>query len=406
MFVPLDLVSGSWQIGGGGNPVTFQRSTDNPVFAPPDEGPGVSRREAFQSIATLTTTIMVPSLVACSPQTPPAASPAAERREPVAATPGAASTTSSPAGAASPLRDKLGELLPQRTLGPNGPAVTMLGVGGAHVADVPESMAEQVIEAAIEQGIRFFDTAAMYGDGEGERRFGKFLTPKYREQIFLMTKAHAGSEEGVQAMLEASLRSMKTEYIDLWQIHDLKSEEDVENRLRDGVIDYFVKAKEEGKIRHIGFSGHTTYKAHLHMLKLLKERGIQPTTAQMPINVCDSHYESFILNVVPECLKQNVGVLAMKTLAYGRILGKVLGWARMDAAVNKIVPETLPLEDALGFVWSLPTSVLISGMQSPEEVQQNAAIARRASAWTDADRQRRVDAVKGFSGPTVEFYKA
>ncbi len=406
MSLPLDLTQGSWQIGIGGISVTFQRCINNPVFASSDERSGVSRRDAFQSIATLTTTIMVPSMAACSPRTPPAASTTAVSRPPAQIASRAASTNSSSGVAATPPRDKFGELLPQRTLGPHGPIVTMLGVGGAHVADASEGMAEQVIEAAIEQGIRFFDTAAMYGDGESERRYGKFLTPKYREHIFLMTKAHADSGQGVQAMLEASLRSMKTEYIDLWQIHDLKSEEDVEKRLQDGVIDYFVKAKEEGKIRHIGFSGHTTYKAHLHMLKLLQERGIRPTTAQMPINVCDSHYESFILNVVPECLKQNVGVLAMKTLAYGRILGKTLGWARMDAAANKIVPETLPLEDALGFVWSLPTSVLISGMESPEEVKQNAAIARRASAWTDADRQRRVDAVKGFSGPAVEFYKA
>ncbi|MDX2054427.1 MAG: aldo/keto reductase [Polyangiaceae bacterium] len=375
-----------------------------------DASKAVSRREAWHAVGALTTAILVPSAVGCGNNQASTRAPSTPKTgaKPEAATlvqgspPEAAGVAAQPI----PTADKFGALLPQRMLGPNGPAVTMLGVGGAHVLDVGESMGQQVIEAAIEHGIRFFDTAAMYGDGASEKRYGQFLVPKYREVSFIMSKAHARNAQGVQAMLENTLRNLNTDYLDLWQMHDLTSEEDVENRLRDGVVDYFAKAQAEGKVRHIGFTGHTTYKAHLRMLTLLKERGIQATSAQMPINVVDPHYESFALNVVPRCVENNVGVLAMKTLAYGRILGKAVGWARKDVAFNKIVPEALPLEDALGFVWSLPTSVVISGMQSPEEVAQNARIARSANAWTPEERQQRVDAVKGFSGPSVEFYKA
>jgi aryl-alcohol dehydrogenase-like predicted oxidoreductase len=282
----------------------------------------------------------------------------------------------------------------------------MLGVGGAHVSDVGEATSQEILEAAIEQGIRFFDTAAMYGDGESEKRFGRLLVPKYRDVAFIMTKSHVRTGPGALAQLEASLRHMQLDHVDLWQMHDIQSPEDVDNRVRDGVVDAFVQAQAQGKTRYIGFTGHTSYKAHLRMLEVLAERGVQATTAQMPINVVDAHYESFVLNVVPRCVQAGIGVLAMKTLAYGRILGQKVGWARNDATLHNIVPEALSLEQALGFVWSLPTSVLISGMTSREQVESNTAMARRTAALSEVERSRLVEAVRPFAGPGVEFYKA
>jgi hypothetical protein len=170
------------------------------------------------------------------------------------------------AAATASTSDRLGKLLPLRKLGSSGPIVTILGVGGDHVGSASEKDAQAIIEKALEEGIRFFDNAPLYSDGKAEECYGKFLTPRYRDVSFIMTKTLARNRENALNDLDASLSRMRTDYVDLWQVHALKSSQDAEERVQNGVLDAFIEAQKNGKVRHIGFTGHQSYKAHLKML--------------------------------------------------------------------------------------------------------------------------------------------
>ena len=310
------------------------------------------------------------------------------------------------AAATASLSDRLGKLLPLRKLGSSGPVVTNLGVGGDHVGSASEKDAQAIIEKALEEGVRFFDNAPLYRNGKAEERYGKFLTPKYRDVSFIMTKSLAKNRETALKELDTSLSRMKTDYVDLWQVHALENPKDVEARVQNGVLDAFLEAQKKGKVRNIGFTGHSSYKAHLKMLEELKKRGVKMAAAQMPVNPADPHFESFVTHVMPKCVEADIGVLAMKTLAYGRFFGGNKGWRRKEASVKPAIPSVLSVEDVFGFVWSLPITTLVSGMESVQQVSQNAAIARKTWNWNQAERQKRIDAVAPIAGPDLEFYKS
>jgi len=309
------------------------------------------------------------------------------------------------AGAAASHSDRLGTLLPLRKLGSSGAVVTNLGVGGDHVGNASERDAQAIIEKALEEGVRFFDNAPLYSSGKAEQRYGKFLTPKYRDVAFIMTKTLATSRKDALQDLDGSLSRMKTDYVDLWQVHALKNPNDVDERIQNGVLDAFLEVQEKGKAKHIGFTGHGSYKAHLKMLAELKNRGVKMAASQMPVNTADPHYESFVTHVVPRCVEAGIGVLAMKSLAYGRFFGGNKGWRRTGVSVKPAIPAVLSVEDVFGFVWSLPTPCLVSGMESVRQVSQNAALARKTWNWNQAELQKRIDAVAPFAGADLEFYK-
>ena len=339
---------------------------------------GLRRREFMAMLACCTVSLMVPGL---------------SHGDDKSALPTASSS------------DRLGELLPLRKLGSSGPAVTNLGVGGDHVGNASEKDAQAIIEKALEEGVRFFDNAPLYSGGKAEQRYGKFLTPKYRDVSFIMTKTLAKNKEAALKDLDTSLSRMKTDYVDLWQMHALENPKDVQERVQNGVLDAFLEAREKGKVRHIGFTGHQSYKAHLKMLEELKKLDLKMDASQMPVNPADPHFESFVTHVVPKCVEAGIGLLAMKTMAYGRFFGGNKGWRRKQVSVTPIIPAVLSVEDVFGFVWSLPVTTLISGMESAQQVSQNAASARKTWDWNQAERQKRIDAVAPIAGPDLEFYK-
>lgn len=308
-------------------------------------------------------------------------------------------------GVGEPEAEKLGPRLPLRRLGATGMEVTLLGAGGVHIGDADEKDAQEVIETAIAEGIRFFDTASMYSDGKSEERYGRYLVPRYRDHVFLMSKSHAPTGNGAAEQLETSLRRCACDYLDLWQIHALKSPEDADGRVEAGVLDTCERALAQGKVKHLGFTGHSNYKGHLRMLEHVKKRGLPVATAQMPINLVDPHFNSFTTNAVKPCLDHGMGILAMKTLAFGRLLGKNLGWVHTDDKLTPVVPDVVSLDQALGYVWSLPVSVVISGMENAKQVRQNAAIARNAGTLDEETRLKLVATVEEFAGRDVEFYK-
>ncbi len=306
--------------------------------------------------------------------------------------------------------DKLGDILPQRRLIRNGEKVTAFCLGGWHVGvtDDPKE-AEQMIERSMELGIRFYDNARRYNNGRSEEYMGRFLTPKYREQVFLMTKAPAPTGEGVRKQLEESLSALKTDYVDLWQIHALKDPEDVDKRIEAGVLDVFLEAREEGKARYIGFTGHQNPITHLYFLDFLEKRGLELDTCQMPLNVCDPSFESFETQALPVLLDKGYGVIAMKTMAGGSMMGK-----RIDTTPDYIRTEDIP--DVVGltdltlanlhqYVYSLPVSALCSGCLSVGQIEENVAVLRNLSALSEEDKQKLIELARPYAGLYVENYK-
>ena len=307
--------------------------------------------------------------------------------------------------ATKPQQDRLGELLPKRVLGNTGEDVTMLGLGGYHIGWTTEKDAEQTIEAALEGGIRFFDSAESYGPHTSEERYGKYLTPKYRDLVFLMTKTTAKDAKTVQEHLDASLKRMNTDYLDLWQVHSLRDPADVDLRIENGVLDVFAKAKKEGKVRFIGFTGHSNPEAHKRMLERTKEMGLFDA-CQMPVNVMDSNYHSFIKGVIPELQKQNIGLLAMKTLADGRFFPikrrlENVQWESDDP----VIPDRMSIKEVLHFVWSLPVSVLISGAEKANFINEKIDLAKSFIAMSEDQRNRLIENVADLADGKVEYYK-
>ena len=306
--------------------------------------------------------------------------------------------------------DKWGEILPQRQLTRDGQKVTSFCLGGYHLGltDNPKE-AERMVERAMELGVRFFDNARRYNNGRSEEYIGRFLTPKYRDQVFIMTKAPAKTGPEVQRQLDESLKALRTDYVDLWQIHTFTTPEDVDNRLKSGVLDVFLEAKQKGKARYIGFTGHQNPKTHLYFLKKLDELGIEMDTCQMPLNVCDPSFESFQLKALPVLLEKKYGVIAMKTMAGGSMMGD-----RIDTTPANIKTEDIPdvvaktkltYANLHQYVYSLPVSALCSGCKSVDELESNVKVLRNLKKLSAADMQKLEKYAAPYAGLIVENYK-
>ncbi len=306
-------------------------------------------------------------------------------------------------------QDRFGKLLPQRRMGRSDQWLTILGVGGAHLGRLPEQEAQACVELGIEQGVRFWDNAVMYQNGGSESRYGRLLIPRYRDAIFVMTKTIARDAAAARKDLDQSRQRMKLDVIDLWQIHGIETPADVDARIENGVLDVVLEAKNKGIVRYVGFTGHHAVSAHLHMLQRLKERGVELDTCQMPINVVDPGYESFIRKVLPALVDRGYAPLAMKTLAYGQLFGKATSWVAerrvSDDKLVDLIPDQLSLADCLRFVWSHPVCSLLVGFDSAEQLGENIAIAREASTFNAEARERIAEAAAQIAGPEVEFYK-
>lgn len=261
--------------------------------------------------------------------------------------------------------------IPRRPLGKTGVDVSLLGVGGFHIGVPDEAEGIAIIHRAIDAGANFLDNAWEYNDGESERRMGKALAQDgYRQKAFLMTKDCAHDRKSLHSMwkLEQSLKRLKTDYLDLWQIHEVVWDDDPDWIFAaGGSAEAMLKAKEQGKVRFIGFTGHRNPAIHKRMLS----QGFPWDTAQMPINALDPHYESFLSEIVPLCQQQGVAVIGMKSLAGGHLL--------------KSGADVTPAE-ALRYAMTQPVSTLVSGMTSLDQLEQNLAVARAFTPMSDAEQ--------------------
>ena len=244
-----------------------------------------------------------------------------------------------------------------RTLGSTGEKVSAIGVGGWHLGlkKVDEQLAIRIVRSAIDRGVNLLDNCWDYNDGSSELRVGKALRDGYRDRAFVMTKIDGRSKKEAARQLDESLRRLGVDYIDLVQHHEIIRFDDPHRIFHaEGANAALVEARAAGKIRYLGFTGHKDPHIHLYMLAVAKENGFKFDTVQMPLNVMDAHYRSFEKRVLPELVKQNIGVLGMKSMANGILLKS----------------KTVTPIECLHYGLNLPTSVVITGIDSTEILDQ------------------------------------
>ncbi len=246
--------------------------------------------------------------------------------------------------------------VPKRALGKTGVSVSIVGLGGYHIGSVnDESEAVRIIHAALDRGVTFLDNCWDYHEGRSEEWMGKALADGHRRRAFLMTKLDGRNAKAASEQLEQSLRRLRTDMIDLVQIHEVIRMEDPRRSFAaGGVVEALLAAKSAGKLRFIGFTGHKDPSIHLAMLNAADEHGVHFDTVQMPLNVMDAHYRSFEKLVLPVLQQKGIGVLGMKPLAAGKILE------------TKLVSAT----ECLHYAMNLPTSTVITGCDSMPVLEQ------------------------------------
>jgi predicted aldo/keto reductase-like oxidoreductase len=263
--------------------------------------------------------------------------------------------------------------MPYRVLGRTGERVSAIGLGGWHLGfkQLDERLSVRIIREAVDRGINFLDNSWDYNEGESEIRMGKELRDGYRTKVFLMTKIDGRSKAEARRQLDESLRRLDTDCIDLVQHHEIIRFEDPHRIFDDeGANRALVEAREAGKIRYIGFTGHKDPRIHLYTLDVAREQEFTFDTVQMPLNVMDAHYRSFERMVLPELVAQNIGVLGMKSLANGIILKS----------------RTVTAIECLHYALSLPTSVVITGIESMDRLEQAFEAARTFHPMSAAER--------------------
>jgi aryl-alcohol dehydrogenase-like predicted oxidoreductase len=261
-----------------------------------------------------------------------------------------------------------------RELGRTGEQVSAIGIGGWHLGlpEVGEQLAMRIVRRAIDAGVTFMDNSWDYNGGASEIRMGKALRDGHREKVFLMTKIDGRSKAEATRQLEQSLRRLQTDRVDLVQHHEMIRFEDPHRIFdADGANAALVEARRVGKIRFIGFTGHKDPHIHLHTLEVAREHGFTFDTVQMPLNVMDAHYRSFEKLVLPELVRQHIGVLGMKSMANGIILKS---------------RTVTPLE-CLHYALNLPISVVITGCDSMPILEQALEAVRTFRPLSDAEVQ-------------------
>jgi predicted aldo/keto reductase-like oxidoreductase len=261
--------------------------------------------------------------------------------------------------------------IPLRPLGRSGAMVSAIGLGGYHLGLVSTAKeATRIVHEAIDAGVTFMDNAWEYHEGKSEERMGKALAGR-RGEVFLMTKVCTHGRDAKTAMrqLDESLRRLKTDYLDLWQVHEVVYENDPERHfMKGGVVEALERAKREGKVRHVGFTGHKDPAIHLKMLSY----DFPFDAVQMPLNCFDATFRSFEQRVLPELHRRGIAAIGMKSLG---------------GEGDPVKKRAVGAAEALRYAMSLDVATTVSGMDSMRVLRQNLKVARDFERMTTAEMQ-------------------
>ncbi len=277
--------------------------------------------------------------------------------------------------------------MPMTTLGKTGLRISRYTVGGYHMRKRSQEEGIAIIRRALELGVNMFDSAWLYNNGASDEAYGLALTPSMRQKIYLMSKAHKYGRDEAMALLEDTLRRMKTDYLDVWQVHQVVTHQEVDQILGpNGSLEAFVKAKQQGKVRHIGFTGHADPSVHQRLLDSFD--GWE--TVQHPVNLIDEHYLSFINSVMPNIRKKGLGLFAMKSNAMGPI-------TRNNIAT---------IQECLRFAWSHDVDTVVSGAETVKQLEENVAVLKTLQPMSKAEMAALLKRTgQGKFGPEIEHYK-
>jgi uncharacterized protein len=278
------------------------------------------------------------------------------------------------------------EPVPRRPFGRHPDPVSIIGVGGYHLGNArTRAEAVRIVHEAIDAGINFLDNAWEYHDGESEERMGRAIEDR-RESVFLMTKVCTHGRDGRVAMrqLDESLRRLRTDYLDLWQIHECVYYNDPDRHFaRGGVVEALERAKEQGKVRYVGFTGHKDPEIHLRMLSF----DFPFDACQLPLNGFDAHFKSFQTRVLPELARRRIAPIGMKSLGGdGRAITK----------------KAAAIADALRYAMSQPVCTTVSGIDSIKVLRQNLRVARGFEPMSAKERKAYEESLAEY-GPDGRF---
>jgi aryl-alcohol dehydrogenase-like predicted oxidoreductase len=257
-----------------------------------------------------------------------------------------------------------------RKLGSTEERVSAIGLGGYHISVPSEQEAIQIVRSALDRGITFLDNCWDYADGVSEVRMGKALRDGYRQKAFLMTKFDGRTKQAAAQQIDQSLQRLQTDHIDLIQFHENIRLDDPDRFFaQGGAVEAVIAAKQAGKIRYIGFTGHKDPLVHERMLDVAKQHNFHFDSCQMPLNPMDAHFRSFSNNVVPKLVEEGIAVIGMKPMANGLILKS----------------KTVTPIECLHYALNLPTSVVITGCDSMKILDQAFEAARTFRPMTEAE---------------------
>jgi predicted aldo/keto reductase-like oxidoreductase len=284
-------------------------------------------------------------------------------------------------------QDKAATGLPTRPLGKTGEKVSIICLGGWHIGSVKDKdEAVKIMHTAIDEGLTFFDNCWDYHDGGSEEIMGKALAAdsgKWRKKTFLMTKVCSREGRDVRKQIEDSLRRLQTDVIDLMQMHEINWDNDPEWVVEKGGLAELLKMQKEGKVRYVGFTGHKSPLIHAKMMPVHKW-----DTVQMPVNVCDHFYRSFVKEICPLAEKQGTGVIGMKTL----------GGGTKEAGGKIVAAKVCTVEEAIRFALSQPIASAVVGIDSMDVLKQDIRIAREFKPMAGEELERLLAKVKPHAG--------
>lgn len=278
--------------------------------------------------------------------------------------------------------------IPTRTLGRTGQKLSIIGLGGARFQMIPFDEGTQLVQRSHDLGINYFDMARSYGGGHNEEVYGAAIQP-FRKHVFVTTKSAERTRGAAEAELNTSLKTMKTDYVDLWQMHMVNSKEIVEQALAPGgAMEAFVAAKKAGKARFIGFTGHADPAVIVQMLRSVDDF----ETLLMPLHAADTAYLSFEKGALPASVERGIGQLGMKIFA------------------NAFNLRVFSVQDCLSYTLSLPVTAVTLGVTTIGQLEDDVRIAQSfkplSNAEMDALRARAVAQKQDVTnGPSLEYWK-